>query len=137
MERKQFISLVGKGAASALFLACLEACTKSTVAPSNAKVDFTIDISSSQYSNLNTVGGYVYVNNIIIAKATNGQLIAVSAVCTHAGSYVEYTTSNNSFFCPTHGSDFATNGAVLNGPASIPLQQFKVSQSGSTIRIYS
>lgn len=137
MERKEFIRLAGKGAASALFLACLGACTKSTVAPSNAMVDFTIDLSSSQYSNLNTVGGYVYMNNVIIAKATTGQIVAVSAICTHAGSFVEYTTQNNSFFCPTHGSDFATNGAVLNGPASMPLQQYKVSQSGSTVRIYS
>ncbi|MGH2644538.1 MAG: ubiquinol-cytochrome c reductase iron-sulfur subunit [Chitinophagaceae bacterium] len=138
MERKEFLSLVGKGAGGALFLSILASCSKQVSSPSSSgKVDFTLDLTNSQYSALQTDGGFVYVQNVIVAKTINGNYVAVSAVCTHQGAIVQYTTINNSFFCPVHGSDFSTSGAVLRGPAYTPLTQYKTALSGNSLRVYS
>jgi cytochrome b6-f complex iron-sulfur subunit len=138
MERKEFLSLVGKGAGSVLFLSLLASCSKQTSSPSSpGKVDFTLDLTNSQYAALQTDGGFVYVQNIIVAKTVNGNYVAVSAICTHQGGIVQYTTSNNSFYCPVHGSDFSTSGAVLQGPAYSPLTQYKTALSGNSLRVYS
>ncbi len=139
MERKEFLSLVGKGASGTLFLSILEACSKTkttTSSPPAGPVDFTLDLSNNQYSSLKTDGGYVYNNGIIVAKTVNGDYIAVSAACTHQGTYVQYVTSNNSFYCPSHGSDFSATGAVLRGPAYLPLTQYKTALTGNSLRVY-
>lgn len=138
MERKEFLSLAGKGAGGALFLSFLEACSKSnpSLTPSGP-VDFTLDLTNSQNTALNTAGGYIYKNGIIVAQTVNGGYVAVSAACTHQGTYVEYVTTNNSFYCPSHGSDFSTSGSVLRGPANSPLTQYKTALSGTSLHVYS
>jgi glycine/D-amino acid oxidase-like deaminating enzyme/nitrite reductase/ring-hydroxylating ferredoxin subunit len=44
-----------------------------------------------------------------------------SAVCTHAGCTVHWNSFEGCWDCPCHGSQFATDGQVLNGPAATPL----------------
>jgi cytochrome b6-f complex iron-sulfur subunit len=46
-------------------------------------------------------------------------LYAINATCTHLGCLVKQAQSG--FECPCHGSQFATNGAVTHGPATLPL----------------
>jgi nitrite reductase/ring-hydroxylating ferredoxin subunit len=50
-----------------------------------------------------------------------GQLHCVSARCTHLGCYVRFNDAERSWDCPCHGSRFAADGAVLQGPAIAPL----------------
>ena len=144
MDRKEFISQVGLGAASLLFINCLGGCSKSADAPNSTptpapptNVDFTIDLSASTSSSLNTAGGFIYMNNIIIAKTTSGTFLAVSQACTHEGTTITYQSAGDRFFCPNHGSTFSNTGAVLNGPASRPLTQYKTSVSGNNLRVFS
>ena len=47
----------------------------------------------------------------------NGDLHAVSAVCTHLACLVSFNPAERSWDCPCHGSRFATDGTVLEGPA--------------------
>jgi glycine/D-amino acid oxidase-like deaminating enzyme/nitrite reductase/ring-hydroxylating ferredoxin subunit len=47
----------------------------------------------------------------------DGTLIAVSPVCTHLGCQVNFNRAERSWDCPCHGSRFATDGSVLQGPA--------------------
>lgn len=59
-------------------------------------------------------------------------LVALSAACTHWGSDVEPNNSGE-LECPTHGSRFAADtGALLEGPASSPLQRFVIAESATT-----
>jgi cytochrome b6-f complex iron-sulfur subunit len=53
---------------------------------------------------------------------------AVSTVCTHLGCIVR--ASSQGFECPCHGSRFATDGAVVKGPAPSPLPWRRVSSAG-------
>jgi len=155
MERKDFIEKVGLSAASVLIFGCMQGCSKSDSAapaqpPSNNnpanKVDFTINITNSPYTSLNTAGGF-YVertNNIIIARTLtpinpNEPFIAVSSLCTHQQVTLDYQASNNRFVCPSppgHGSLFSSTGAVVNGPAASALKQYKTILTGNSLRIF-
>jgi glycine/D-amino acid oxidase-like deaminating enzyme/nitrite reductase/ring-hydroxylating ferredoxin subunit len=50
-------------------------------------------------------------------RGEDGSLIAVSATCTHLGCRVSFNRAERSWDCPCHGSRFATDGSVLQGPA--------------------
>lgn len=62
--------------------------------------------------------------------AANGDLRAVSAKCTHVGCTVEWQSGEQQFVCPCHKSRFSAQGAVLNGPAKLPLPRFAARAQG-------
>ncbi|MFG0335811.1 MAG: FAD-dependent oxidoreductase, partial [Maioricimonas sp. JB049] len=57
-----------------------------------------------------------------------GNVHACSPICTHLGCYVQWNRAERSWDCPCHGSRFATDGQILQGPALDPLE--KVEPSG-------
>jgi thiosulfate dehydrogenase (quinone) large subunit len=68
----------------------------------------------------------------VLIRHQNGALVALSAICTHAGCEVAY--QGGVLYCPCHGSRFdATTGAVIQGPAVTPLPKRRVIESGGEI----
>lgn len=51
----------------------------------------------------------------------DGELRLFSAKCTHMGCTVAWNAGDAVFACPCHGSRFASDGTVVNGPAARPL----------------
>ncbi|MEU1332672.1 FAD-dependent oxidoreductase [Streptomyces sp. NPDC005865] len=58
-----------------------------------------------------------------VHRDADGGLHAVSARCTHLGCLVAFNEAETAWECPCHGSRFATDGAVLQGPATRPLER--------------
>ncbi len=56
-------------------------------------------------------------------RAPDGELFAVSPVCTHMGCKVRWNSVETSWDCPCHGSRFRPDGTVLEGPALAPLKR--------------
>lgn len=48
----------------------------------------------------------------------DGHMEAVSAICTHLGCTIGFNAADVSWDCPCHGSRFATDGTVIQGPAT-------------------
>jgi glycine/D-amino acid oxidase-like deaminating enzyme/nitrite reductase/ring-hydroxylating ferredoxin subunit len=58
-----------------------------------------------------------------VYREPDGTLHAVSLRCTHLGCLVRFNAAERSWDCPCHGSRFAVDGAVLEGPAVRPLDR--------------
>jgi Rieske Fe-S protein len=56
-------------------------------------------------------------------RAPDGELFAVSPVCTHLGCKVHWNSVETSWDCPCHGSRFRPDGTVIEGPALAPLKR--------------
>jgi Rieske Fe-S protein len=59
---------------------------------------------------------------VAVARDRDGQVHAVSAICTHLGCVVGFNDGDQTWDCPCHGSRFALDGSVLDGPATDPLE---------------
>ena len=60
------------------------------------------------------VGGKQYA----VSRDERGELIALSARCTHLGCIVGWNRADRSWGCPCHGSRFAADGTLVQGPAT-------------------
>jgi glycine/D-amino acid oxidase-like deaminating enzyme/nitrite reductase/ring-hydroxylating ferredoxin subunit len=57
-----------------------------------------------------------------VYRDETGELHALSATCTHLGCLVAFNEAERTWECPCHGSRFAVDGSILQGPAIRPLK---------------
>ncbi len=81
-------------------------------------------------------GGKIYkAEKVVVTQPTSGEFKAFSAVCTHQGCIVA-EVAKDEIDCNCHGSKFSiADGSVINGPASKPLEELKVTVSGEEISV--
>ena len=137
MERKDFlkksIALCGL---SMIPGALIESCTKQTYSgPTN--VNFTLNLASAANAALNTVGGSLVSNSILIIRTGASTFKAFSAICTHQGCTVAYNKAGLDIMCPCHGGIYDLNGNVVSGPPPSPLTPYTVTRSGNTLTVTS
>jgi len=72
-------------------------------------------------------GGMIFTAaRVVVTQPARGQYRAFSAVCTHVGCILNQVIGGT-IDCPCHGSKFAiTSGAVVAGPASMPLPKKQI-----------
>jgi thiosulfate dehydrogenase [quinone] large subunit len=75
---------------------------------------------------------------IVLIHLDNGQFVAYSSICTHAGCQVQFVPSWKEIACPCHGAayDPYNSARVLGGPAPAPLQKIPIQYDPSTGNIY-
>ena len=154
MDRKEFIKKIGVGAAVTLTFGCIGGCTKMDNPPkpvnslgsnveidiptpgnntgngSAPKLDFTLDLSDPLFDPLETLGGYVVINNrYVIARAIDGNYVAATRLCSHEAFYeIEYHSTSNEWLCVEHGATFD-----LNGGGTTTYEPAKYSEKGLTV----
>lgn len=74
-------------------------------------------------------------DKIIVIHLANGNLYAVSSVCTHMGCDVVYDKSLGHLLCPCHGSQFGLDGSTIKGPAEKPLKSYKINTDNGSVVI--
>jgi Rieske Fe-S protein len=141
MDRKEFLSSFGLGLAAICAGGCLVSCSKSDtdtpgggVTPPSG-VNFTVDLNTE----IRNVGDSITRSGVIVARSATGatasSFAAVQVACTHQGTAINFNGSQTRFICPNHGSQFTTEGAVLNGPATRNLKKYNVAVASNTLTV--
>ena len=138
MDRRKFLktsgALCGLGLVGSALL--VESCKKNTnsSSPQGPTVNFTLDLSLASYAALNTAGGAVASNGVIVVNDA-GTYIAVAQACTHNGCSLGFNSNGNNFVCPCHGGTFDTSGNVTSGPPTVAIKKYTVTKSGHVLTI--
>jgi Rieske Fe-S protein len=140
MDRRKFLkascAICGVAAIGATVF--LESCKKEKKEdePQNgippAPVNFTLDLTKPENAALNTPGGSVVSNGIVII-ALASSYTALSQSCTHQGCAVSYNGSGMA--CPCHGGTYDIDGKVTGGPPPAPLKKYIVTKKGDILTI--
>jgi Rieske Fe-S protein len=122
----------------------LEACQTSGGAQGSANVTacgtgHCIDLTDAANQPLTAAGGALLFDaagdTIIVIRTSTTQVIALSAICTHAGCLVDYNTGAQRLDCACHGSRFSATGGVLRGPAGRALKVYTATLTGTMITV--
>lgn len=74
-------------------------------------------------------------SSAVLVKTKSGELVALSAVCTHLGCIVQWEKDKQDFLCPCHAGRYSPDGAVLSGPPPRPLAKIAVSVANGKITV--
>jgi Rieske Fe-S protein len=66
----------------------------------------------------------------LVVRTAEGQIHAVSAVCTHLECTVQFKADSSQLWCPCHNGLYDLAGNVVSGPPPRPLEKFVVNLRG-------
>ena len=73
--------------------------------------------------------------SVLVTQPKKGVFKAFKGVCTHQGGSLSSVTGKN-IVCPLHGASFdSTSGKPTGGPASTGLTGYKVTVSGTNLKV--
>lgn len=61
---------------------------------------------------------------LFVVRASETQVLALSATCTHLRCVLRWNQPTETFLCPCHAGSFDRDGNVLSGPPNRPLPQY-------------
>jgi cytochrome b6-f complex iron-sulfur subunit len=93
-----------------------------------------LDLTDPANINLLNIGGYIYVQNVIVARALDGSYFALSQICTHAGCNVEYQVFSDELSAPAMES-LRQAGKCEMGTATAPLFEYGTQLSGILLHV--
>ena len=142
MNRMEFLKSLGLKGASLFAVYCaasgLSSCVNESMDPTNPTGvtgnELILDLNSAAYSKLNTVGNYVVVSGIVIARVSTSSFAAVTQVCSHEGRR-QVVFNAGEFYCAAHGARFDTSGKGLNSTGSRGLKTYATALQGTTLKV--
>jgi cytochrome b6-f complex iron-sulfur subunit len=113
-------------------IALLGGCAPSVV--KSGKREKIADLSSLKADGQSVQFKYDNVQAVLMRTAKTARttefsslaLVAFSMTCTHLGCVVNKPEANGQTVCGCHGSRFAADGSVIDGPANRPLELIKL-----------
>ena len=154
MDRRTFLGWVGVGTLASSLPMILAACTskeeESPVISETPNKDSPVAIDTSVredgFQALGTVkqldqeGKILDKTNaaqavLIFRNPEDNNLSALNPKCPHQSCTVDIKSEDKLLACPCHGSKFAFDGTVINGPAKKPLNKFEVKQEEDLILV--
>lgn len=162
INRSEFLRSLGLSSAALMAFYCmgtLTACSSDDPAPSggtttpttssgltgNAEtskgaINFTLDLTSSDYKSLKTEGQFVKVGDVLVANAKGSKYVAIQRLCTHQGQDgVSYRLASDDFNCNVHGSVFAIDGSVKvaaqPGQSAMKVYKTTLSTDGNKLQV--
>lgn len=74
-------------------------------------------------------------SSAVLVKKKGGELVALSAVCTHLGCIVQWEKDQQTFLCPCHAGHYSVDGEVTAGPPpkALPKIPFIVADGKITV----
>ena len=96
----------------------------------------TVTVDTTKAPGLKKVGGAVVLGSVkgaptALVRTSANAYQALNLSCTHQG--VPVKAQGSGWVCPAHGSAFAINGKVTNGPARQPLATVKTQVKGTQV----
>jgi len=142
MNRMEFLKSLGLKGASLFAVYCaasgLSSCVNESMDPTNPTGgtgnELSLDLTSATYSKLNTVGNYVVVSGIVIARVSASSFAAVTQVCSHEGRR-QVVFNAGEFYCAAHGARFDTAGKGLNSTGSRGLKTYATVLDGTNLKV--
>jgi len=142
INRMEFLKSLGLKGASLFAVYCaasgLSSCVNESMDPTNptggSGNELILDLNSAAYSKLNTVGNYVVVSGVVIARVSASAFAAVTQVCSHEGQR-KVVFNAGEFYCPVHGARFDTAGKGLNANGSRGLKTYATTLQGTTLKV--
>lgn len=151
MDRRKFLNWVGVGALATSLPVAIAACQSE--APETTSSE-SADPDSSGGGETRADGAFVmgtvsdldsqgflqgrpsFASGAVLVvrdPANPNTLFAVDSMCTHQGCSVDWEGADAGFACGCHGSAFAADGSVTNGPATEPLATFTAQIDGDNV----
>jgi Rieske Fe-S protein len=136
--RRRFLQTTAVAAAAIACSGCA-AFQRRDVSARAAKGAETLVIDLAEHPELGAENGFIRAiagdDRLIIVHMPGGSFTALSMVCTHWGCDVDWAAAQKGFHCSCHGSRFAPDGQVLEGPADEPLAVYPVSVDGQILTV--
>ena len=142
MNRMEFLKSLGLKGASLFAVYCaasgLSSCVNESMDPTNPTGgtgnELILDLNLAAYSKLNTIGNYVVVSGIVIARVGATAFAAVTQVCSHEGRR-QVVFNAGEFYCAAHGARFDTAGKGLNSTGSRGLKTYATVLDGTNLKV--
>lgn len=131
--------------AACVLLCTVVGCRKQQQIIPYVNVDLYINIDNPAYFHLTSIGGWDYVNGgskgLIVYRQLSDKFNVYDRHCTYnsenACGYASVDSTGIQIACDCDGSVYQLHdGTVIQGPATLPLHQYRTDFNGSILHIY-
>lgn len=140
MNRREFISRSCVACATGTITAAiLSSCSPTQYVQGSVSADGLLISTDVFFDKQNSTRQFIIAHHdsleypVYVFRLSDTEYRALWMKCTHQGS--ELQASGDHLYCPSHGSEFDSNGKVAQGPAEQNLRTFPVIINSNTLLI--